>query len=111
MYSEYIVLQMGPYELRKTFVHFRSIKAFLAIARHQICIIRLYGLFGAIVLRNAVAQLGERVPQSLSNDVIKLLRVRVPVIANFYDPTTFVFALNSTKDKNTKIASFLYTSY
>ena len=61
--------------------------------RHQICIIRIYGLFEAFVLRNDTAQLGERVPQSLSNDVIKLLRVRVPVIANFYDPTTFVFVM------------------
>ena len=30
-------------------------------------------------------------PPSLSNNVIKLLGVRVPVIANFYDPTIFLF--------------------
>ena len=54
----------------------------------------IYGLFEAFVLRNDTAQLGERVPQSLSNDVIKLLRVRVPVIANFYDPTTFVLIIS-----------------
>ena len=56
-------------------------------------IIRIYGLFEAFLLRNDIAQLGERVPQSLSNDVMKLLGVRVPVIAHFYDPTTFLFEI------------------
>ena len=54
-------------------------------------IIRIYGLFEAFVLRNDIAQLGERVPQSLSNNVMKLLGVGFPVIVNFYDPTTFLF--------------------
>jgi len=42
-------------------------------------------------IRNDLAHLGERMPQNLSNDVMKLLGVRVPVVANFYDPTTFLF--------------------
>ena len=67
--------------------------SYLGNARHQILNIRIYVVFEAFLLRYDLAQLGERMPQSLSNDVIKLLGVRVPVIANFYDPTTFLFVM------------------
>ena len=57
-----------------------------------ICFTIIFGtilsiIFG-IILRYDLAQLGERVPPSLFNDIIKLLEVRVLVIANCYDPTT-----------------------
>ena len=52
--------------------------------------IRIYVVFEAFLLRYDLAELGERVPPSHSNDVIKLLGVRVPVEANFYDPETFL---------------------
>ena len=64
--------------------------------------IRIYVLFEAFLLRNDLAQLGERVPQSLSNNIMKLLGVRVHVIANFYDPTTLLFVT---------VSSFLITVY
>ena len=52
-----------------------------------------FEMFTTNYSRCDVAQLGERVPPSLSNDVIKLLGVRVPIEANFYDPTTFLLLL------------------
>ena len=43
--------------------------------------------------RYDLAQLAVRAPTNLSNVVIKLLGVRFPVEANFYDPTTFLWEI------------------
>jgi len=76
--------------------------------------IRIYVVFEAFLLRYDLAQLRECVPPSLFNDVIKLLGVRVPVIANFYDPTTFLFLITFFSQKHVlsdAISIFLLFSY